>query len=69
MESYATIEKQSGVLLHNQAGIEDYKKKIGKDISDFMEFSRDKAQKAQSRAMQTTQPKESLSTNTKAKKS
>jgi hypothetical protein len=32
-----------------------------------MEFSREKAKKAQSREMQTTQPKESLSTNTKAK--
>jgi hypothetical protein len=67
MESYTTIEEQSGVLLHNRAGIENYKKEIGKNISDFMEFSRDKAQKAQSREMQTTQPKESLSTNTKTK--
>jgi hypothetical protein len=54
-------------LLHNQAGIENFKKKIDKDVFDFMEFSRDKAQKAQSREMQTTQPKENLSTNTKAK--
>jgi hypothetical protein len=32
-----------------------------------MTFSREKAQKAQSREMRTTQPKESLSTHTKAK--
>jgi hypothetical protein len=66
-KSYAHIEKQTGVLLHNQAGIENFKKRIGKDVSNFMEFSREKAQKAQSREMQTVQPKESLSTNTKAK--
>ena len=61
-QSYAKIEKKTGVLLHNQAGIENFKKKIGKDISDFMTFSREKAQKAQSREMLTTQPKESLLT-------
>jgi len=66
-KGYAKIEAQTGVLLHNQAGVENFKKKIGKDVADFMEFSREKAQKAQSREMQTTQPKESLSTHTKAK--
>jgi len=66
-KSYAKIEKQTGILLHNQTGIENFKRKIGKDVSVFMEFSREKAQKAQSREMITSQPKESLSTNTKAK--
>ena len=66
-KSYAEIEKQTGVLLHNQKGIEDFKKNIGKDVADFMEFSREKAQKAQSREMVTMQPKENLSTLTKAK--
>jgi len=66
-KSYADIEKQTGVLLHNQSGIENFKEKIGKDVSDFMEFSREKAQKAQSREMVTMQPKESLTTATKAK--
>jgi len=66
-KGYLKIEKQTGVLLHNQAGIENFKKKIGKDVAVFMEFSREKAQKAQSREMQTMQPKESLSTHTKAK--
>ena len=66
-KNYAKIEKQTGILLHNQTGIENFKRKIGKDVSVFMEFSREKAQKAQSREMITSQPKESLSTNTKAK--
>jgi hypothetical protein len=66
-KNYAKIEKQTGVLLHNQTGIESFKKKIGKDVSDFMEFSREKAQKAQSKEIQTTQPKENLSSDTKAK--
>jgi hypothetical protein len=66
-KNYANIEKQTGVLLHNQTGIENFKSKIGKDVSKFMEFSREKAKKAQLRETLTTQPKESLSTNTKAK--
>ena len=66
-KSYAKIEKQTEVMLHNQIGIENFKKRIGKDVSDFMEFSREKAKQAQSREFVTTQPKESLSTLTKAK--
>ncbi|MDR0230791.1 MAG: hypothetical protein LBI82_01575 [Dysgonamonadaceae bacterium] len=66
-KNYTKIEKQTGILLHNQKGIENFQKKIGKDVSDFMEFSREKAQKAQSREMVTIQPKESLSSVTKAK--
>jgi hypothetical protein len=66
-KNYRKIEKQTGVLLHNQAGIENFKKKIGKDVSSFMEFSREKAKKAQSREILTNQPKENLSTKTKAK--
>ena len=65
--SFEKIEKQTGVMLHHQKGIENFKKKIDKDVSNFMEFSREKAKKAQSREMKTTQPKERLSTNTKAK--
>jgi hypothetical protein len=65
--SYANIEKQTGVLLHNKTGIENFKKKIGKEVETFMQFSREKAKKAQSREISTTQPKENLSTATKAK--
>jgi len=66
-ESYTKIEKQTGILLHNSTGIENFKTKIGEDVAKFMEFSREKAKKAQSREIFTVQPKESLSTNTKAK--
>jgi len=66
-KGYAKIEKQTGVKLHNQAGIKNFKKKIGKDVDSFMEFSREKAKNAQAREFVTTQPKESLSSATKAK--
>ncbi|MDR1974489.1 MAG: hypothetical protein LBQ31_07425 [Bacteroidales bacterium] len=66
-KSYAKIEKQTDVLLHSYKGIETFKDKIGQDVSAFMKFSREKAEKAQSREIVTIQPKESLSTSTKAK--
>lgn len=65
--SYAKIEDSSGVKLHNSTGIDKFKEKIGKDVSLFMAFSRGKAEKAQAREFVTQQPKESLSTLTKAK--
>lgn len=65
--SYAKIETSTGVKLHNSNGLDNFKKKIGKDVSLFMAFSRDKAEKAQSREFVTVQPKESLSTLSKAK--
>lgn len=65
--SYSKIEKLTGVKLHNTNGLDNFKEKIGKDVSLFMAFSRGKAEKAQSREFVTQQPKESLSTLTKAK--
>lgn len=65
--SYSKIEKLSGVKLHNPNGLDNFKEKIGNDVSLFMAFSRGKAEKAQSREFVTQQPKESLSTLTKAK--
>ncbi|MGB9703084.1 MAG: hypothetical protein ACPL1A_10245 [Candidatus Kapaibacteriota bacterium] len=65
--SYSKIEKLTGVKLHNPNGLDNFKEKIGKDVSLFMTFSRGKAEKAQSREFVTQQPKESLSTLTKAK--
>jgi hypothetical protein len=65
--SYSAIEKTTGVKLHNANGLDNFKNKIGKDVSLFMAFSRGKAEKAQSREFATVQPKESLSTLTKAK--
>ncbi|MHB8261678.1 MAG: hypothetical protein ACYDCN_16740 [Bacteroidia bacterium] len=65
--SYTNIEKSTGVKLHDFKGLENFKNKIGKDVSLFMAFSRGKAKDAQSREFVTFQPKESLSTLSKAK--
>ena len=65
--SYANIEKTINIKLHNVNGLDNFKEKIGKDVSLFMVFSREKAEKAQSREFVTLQPKESLSTLSKAK--
>ena len=65
--SYSNIEKTTGVKLHNPKGIDNFKDKIGKDVSLFMVFSRGKAEKAQAREFVTFQPKESLPTLSKAK--
>ncbi len=65
--SYKEIEKTTGVKLHNSTGLDNFQKKIGKDVSLFMAFSRGKAEQAQAREFLTFQPKESLSTLSKAK--
>lgn len=65
--SYTNIENLTGVKLHNWNGLDNFKEKIGKDVSLFMAFSRNKAQKAQLREFVTRQPKESLATLSKAK--
>jgi hypothetical protein len=65
--SYSKIETATGVKLHHSNGLDNFKNKIGKDVSLFMEFSRGKAEKAQLREFVTVQPKESLSTLSKAK--
>jgi hypothetical protein len=64
---YSEIENNLGVKLHNFDGLDNFKKKIGKEVETFMQFSREKAEKAQTREMLTTQPKENLSTLTKAR--
>jgi hypothetical protein len=45
-ESYFRIEKLTGVELHGLSGLENFQEKIGKDVSQFMEFSRSKSEKA-----------------------
>lgn len=65
--SYSQIESLSKVKLHNKEGLERFKSKIGNDVSKFMEFSRLKSEKAQEREIVTIQPKESLSSYSKAK--
>lgn len=65
--AYKNIEKTTKVPLHSIFGIDNFKEKIGQDVELFMEFSRGKAKKAQAREFVTQQPKESLSTLSKAK--
>ena len=64
---YEKIEQSTGVKLHNAAGLDHFKEKIGHDVALFMSFSREKAAQAQAREFVTLQPKESLSTLSKAK--
>lgn len=64
--SYIRIEKETGVPLHNFKGFDILKEKIGADVSNFMQFSREKAKQAQAREFVTEQPKERLSTLSKA---
>jgi hypothetical protein len=65
--SYDNIAKSTGVKLHDSKGLDNFKEKIGHDVSLFMAFSRGKAEKAQAREFVTFQPKESLATLSKAK--
>ncbi|MDR2790548.1 MAG: hypothetical protein LBB59_06190 [Campylobacteraceae bacterium] len=65
--AYNTIEQTIGVKLHNTKGLENFVRKIEKESTEFIKFSRDKAKNAQNREFMTIQPKESLSTLTKAK--
>ena len=65
--AYLEIENTTNVPLHNISGIDNFKEKIGQDVELFMQFSREKAAQAQDREFVTQQPKESLSTHTKAK--
>ena len=66
-ECYAEISKQTGVKMHDFRKIDDLRLKLQMNVTLFMLFSREKAKQAQTREMLTTQPKESLSTLTKAR--
>jgi len=65
--SYSHIEKSLKIRLHSNKGLEDFQKQITKDLDLFMDSSRRKSMEAQSREIETTQPKEFLKTITKAK--
>lgn len=65
--SYTAIEKRTKVRLHGIKGLQNFQDKIGQDVSLFMDFSRVKATKAQAREFATRQPKENLTTLSKAK--
>jgi hypothetical protein len=66
-KSYLKIEKQLETKLHSFDGLDNFKIKIQSEVNAFMAFSRQKAKDAQTREIQTNQPKESLQTLTKAK--
>jgi len=65
-ETYKRLEKELKVSFHNTNGIQRFKSQFQKGVTDFMETSRNKAKEAQNREKQTYQPKEFLSTSTKA---
>lgn len=53
--------------MHSRKGIDKFKSDLKTDVNDFMNTSRIKSLKAQNREILTIQPKESLSTFSKAK--
>jgi hypothetical protein len=66
-ESYLHIERETGVTLHDIRGIDEFIDRLKGDISTFRKFSRERAEEAQRREVETIQPKEKLSTLSKAK--
>jgi hypothetical protein len=65
-EAYSNIEKELNVELHSFNGIDKFKNQFYKGVENFKSSSREKAKEAQNREKQTIQPKESLSSLTKA---
>ncbi len=63
---YSKTETQLGVKFHNVAGIDRFQKQFETGFQTFMKTSRKKAEEAQHREQLTVQPKEILSTATKA---
>ncbi len=64
--AYAEISKATKTYLHNSAALDELIR-YAETPAKFIEFSRNKAQNAQSREFQTDQPKEVLASDTKAK--
>ncbi len=64
--AYAEISKQTKTYLHDSAALDELIK-VAETPQKFIEFSRTKSQNAQAREFVTEQPKEALSTDTKAK--
>lgn len=64
--NYQKLGKQLGVEFHSKQGIDRFATQFIDGVKNFMDTSRQKAQEAQNREMQTIQPKEALSTLTKA---
>jgi hypothetical protein len=63
---YSSIGHHHNVEFHNNSGIEKFKKQFINGVDDFMDTSRLKAKQAQRREKLTIQPKEVLTTETKA---
>jgi len=66
-ESYRKIAVQRQMKFHGEKGLNDFSALMAENLNAFMESSRLKAQSAQAREFLTIQPKEILSTATKAK--
>jgi hypothetical protein len=66
-ENYRKIAVKTQIRFHGEKGLDDLSSLIAENLSAFMESSRLKAQSAQAREFLTLQPKEILSTATKAK--
>ncbi len=66
INSYQRISVELDVLFHNSIGIINFKNQFLDGVKEFMRTSRIKAQEAQNREHHTLQPKEALSTSTKA---
>lgn len=64
--AYAEISKQTQTYLHDSTALDELIK-YAETPQKFIEFSRSKAEKAQNREFNTLQPKEALSSDTKAK--
>ncbi len=65
-KSYQRISDELDVTFHNFSGIERFKNQFLTGVEEFMRTSREKAKEAQNRERQTIQPKEALSSLTKA---
>ena len=63
--SYRAISTETGVKLHNEAGLESFRERIIISRESFLAFSRLKSAQAQKREIGTTQPKEALSVGIK----
>lgn len=65
-QRYQDISNTTNVQMHNLAGLEKLKNQFLTGVKNFMDTSRDKAKKAQHREKLTLQPKEFLTSKTKA---
>lgn len=65
-ESYSRLGEKLKINFHNITGIETFLKQFDIGVTEFMNASRNKARHAQHREKQTVQPKEFLSTLSKA---